>query len=110
MSIDSRFLRLPERPGEPLGSDLRLTVDGETVVAREGDSLAAALLAHSGSASRLTPRENAPRTAYCMMGICFDCMVEVDGRKNVQACITPVRDGMVVRRQRGLPGQESLDD
>jgi NADH dehydrogenase/NADH:ubiquinone oxidoreductase subunit G len=37
-----------------------------------------------------------------MMGICFDCLVEVDGTLNTQACMTPVREGMVVRRQLGL--------
>jgi predicted molibdopterin-dependent oxidoreductase YjgC len=37
-----------------------------------------------------------------MMGVCFDCLIEVDGRPNVQGCMIAVRDGMAVRRQRGL--------
>jgi len=37
-----------------------------------------------------------------MMGVCFECLVEIDGRPNVQACMTPVRDGMAVRRQSGF--------
>ena len=36
-----------------------------------------------------------------MMGACFECLVDVDGRPAVQACMTEVRDGMVVRRQMG---------
>jgi NADH dehydrogenase/NADH:ubiquinone oxidoreductase subunit G len=38
-----------------------------------------------------------------MMGVCFDCLVEVDGAPNRQACLTPVREGMVIRRQDGAP-------
>ena len=36
------------------------------------------------------------------MGVCQDCLVTVDGRPNVRACVTPVRDGMRVESQRGL--------
>jgi NADH dehydrogenase/NADH:ubiquinone oxidoreductase subunit G len=36
-----------------------------------------------------------------MMGVCFDCLVNIDGQPNRQACMTPVREGMVVRRQLG---------
>jgi predicted molibdopterin-dependent oxidoreductase YjgC len=42
-----------------------------------------------------------PRAPYCMMGVCFECLVEVDGVPNVQACMTSVREGMTVRRQHG---------
>ena len=95
MKIASRFLTPPEP-----AATIQLTLDGEPVTARAGDTVAAALLAHSGDASRLTAR-GAPRTAFCMMGACFDCLVEVDGRPNCQGCMVQVRDGMVLRRQRG---------
>jgi predicted molibdopterin-dependent oxidoreductase YjgC len=39
-----------------------------------------------------------------MMGVCFDCLVEIDGVGNRQACLTLVADGMQVRRQRGARG------
>lgn len=80
---------------------MHLTLDGAPMRAHPGDSLAAALLAFCGDATRQTGKA-APRTAFCMMGVCFDCLVEVDGKPNVQACMTLVRDGMVVRRQIGL--------
>lgn len=80
---------------------LRMTLDGETVLARPGDSVAAALLAHGGGATRRTPVSGAGRAPYCMMGVCFDCLVTIDGRQNVQACMTPARAGMVIGRQRG---------
>ncbi len=39
-----------------------------------------------------------------MMGVCFDCLMEIDGVGNRQACLTPVAAGMQVRRQRGARG------
>jgi predicted molibdopterin-dependent oxidoreductase YjgC len=98
MKIASRFLTRPDGAGL-----VDMTLDGETLTARAGETVAAALLAHSGAATRETAN-GAPRTAFCMMGVCFDCLVEVDGHPNTQACMTPVRAGMVLRRQRGLRG------
>jgi predicted molibdopterin-dependent oxidoreductase YjgC len=96
MKIASRFLARPDE-----AEMVHMTLDGEAITARANDSVAAALLAHTGSATRETA-QGAPRSAYCMMGVCFDCLVEVDGRPNTQGCMTPVREGMVLRRQRGL--------
>jgi sarcosine oxidase subunit alpha len=80
---------------------LALTFDGQPVEAREGDSVAAALL----GAGRLRFRESAvsgaPRGPYCLMGVCFDCLVVIDGEGNRQACLVEARDGMVVETQRG---------
>jgi predicted molibdopterin-dependent oxidoreductase YjgC len=98
MNIASRFLPPPKA-----GGTVCFTLDAEPVMAREGDTLAAAILAHSGAPTRVTAK-GGPRAPYCMMGVCFDCLVEVDGRPNVQACLIPVREGMAVRRQDGLRG------
>ncbi len=86
---------------EPNASELRLRFDGVEILARQGDSVAAALLAAGVVALRETPVSGAPRAPYCMMGVCFDCLVEIDGVGNRQACLTPARDGMVITRQRG---------
>ena len=104
MNIVSRFQTLPEQ-----GASVQFTLDGAPVTARAGISLAAALLAHSGDASRETAN-GAERTAFCMIGVCFDCLVEVDGTPNTQACMRTVRDGMVVRRQIGLRGLSGGND
>ena len=82
--------------------------EGEPVHAQAGDSVAAALLAHGAGAFRTTPVTGSPRAPYCLMGICFDCLVEVDGTPNRQACMVQVRDGMQVRRQCG-PAEVSAD-
>ncbi len=104
MNIASRFQTLPEG-----GVPVQFTLDGEPMTAPNGTSLAAALLAHSGEASRETAT-GAGRTAFCMMGVCFDCLVEVDGTPNTQACMTLVRDGMIVKRQIGLRGLNGDND
>ena len=98
MNIASRFQTLPE--DAPM---VQIVVNGDAVSAKQGASLAAALLAHSGDLTRKTV-SGSGRTAFCMMGVCFDCQVEVDGAPNTQACMTPVRDGMVVKHQIGLRG------
>lgn len=96
MKIDSRFLR------QLSGSDVvRFTFNGKPVEARRGDTVAAALLGHSSEKTRLSAKD-APRGPYCMMGVCFECRVEVDGRPNTQGCMLQVQDGMQIRSQDDL--------
>ncbi len=62
---------------------------------------AAALLALGRTACRETADSGAPRGPYCMMGVCFDCLVVIDGVGNRQGCLVPLREGMAVETQRG---------
>lgn len=78
-----------------------LTVEGRTIHARDGDTLALALLDAGLDHTRTTPVSGAPRAPLCLMGACFECLVEVEGQPNVQACMLEVRDGMSVRLQHG---------
>jgi len=78
-----------------------LSVDGTPIEARAGDSVAAALLAAGIVSCRTTAVSGAPRAPYCMMGVCFDCLVAVNGVGNRQACLVRVRDGMRVETQQG---------
>jgi D-hydroxyproline dehydrogenase subunit gamma len=66
-----------------------------------GRSVAAALLTAGVSRFRATPVCGSPRGPYCMMGACFDCLVEIDGVPSRQSCMVTVRDGMHVRSQEG---------
>jgi len=78
--------------------------DGTAMVAREGDSVAAALIANGIKAVRHTPAQGQPRAPYCMMGVCFDCLVTIDGAANQQACLVAVAPGMSVCTQaRAMP-------
>ena len=85
------------------GSSVRFTVNGEAITANRGASIAAALLADGRRVLRVTERRGEPRGLFCGMGVCFECLVEVDGRGSVRACRTLVADGIRVRipRSRG---------
>ncbi|MBS1104307.1 (2Fe-2S)-binding protein [Gluconobacter sp. Dm-62] len=87
----------------PIRDPVTLFVDGQAMTASAGDSVAVCLLRAGMSYNRLTPVSGAPRLPYCMIGHCFECLVEIDGIGNRQACLTMVRDGMKVRRQAGAP-------
>ncbi|MBM3522371.1 MAG: (2Fe-2S)-binding protein [Alphaproteobacteria bacterium] len=89
-----------ERPASDAAM-ITILVDGRPVAARDGDSVAAALLAAGLAITRTTPVGGAPRGPYCMMGACFDCLAVIDGVASRQACLTTVREGMRVERQEG---------
>ena len=88
-------------PSAEAGARLRVTVDGVAVELRPGETVAAALFLAGHKAGRTTPVTGAVRGPYCMMGVCFDCLVEIDGEGNRQACMIEAREGMVVTRQMG---------
>ena len=85
---------------------LNIEVDGESVAAYAGETVATVLLALGRRTFRHT-EHGAPRGLFCGMGVCFDCLVTVDGVENVRACLTPVADGMIIAtgRPAGLGGQ-----
>lgn len=75
-------------------------IDGREHQAFAGDSVAAALLAAGLAAGRVSPVSASPRGAYCLMGVCFECLVTIDGRGNQQGCMIQVCDGMRVETQK----------
>ena len=77
------------------GPGARIIVDGQSVQAYVGESLATALLAAGIATFRSSPG-GAPRSAFCHMGVCQECVVHVNGRA-VPACTTVVEDGLDVR-------------
>lgn len=85
---------------------VQIDVDGKTVLARQGQTVALALLEAGFHTLRHTPVSGQPRSAFCLMGVCFDCLVQVDARPNVQSCMVMVKDGMRIRLQHGA---RSLD-
>ena len=89
------------KPHEARVQALTVFVDGKPVVVSPGDSAAAAALLAGVSATRDSPVSGAPRAPYCMMGICFECLMVIDGVPSRQACLVPVREGMRIARQAG---------
>ena len=92
MSTATRILRDPE------AKRVAIVLDGEPVEAFEGETLLAVLLVERGPVIRYTERHRQPRGAFCGMGFCMDCLVDVEGEGLVNACQTLVRAGMVCRR------------
>lgn len=84
---------------------IQATFDGELIEAPAGASIAAALLAADRIAWRTT-RDGAQRGLFCGIGVCFDCLVEVDGESGQRACMIPLRAGMRVCAAKG-PQAES---
>jgi hypothetical protein len=75
--------------------------DGRPVPFAAGQSVGAALVAAGILSWRITRVESRPRGIFCGIGICFDCLVTVDGRPNERACLVPAEVDMTVRRQEG---------
>ncbi|MBO6884409.1 MAG: (2Fe-2S)-binding protein [Marivita sp.] len=91
MKPASPFLELDD------ASRVDVVFDGMPLRLSDGANLAAALLAAGVSVFRETPVSGAPRAPFCMMGACFDCLVEIDGVVR-QACMVDVSDGLIVRK------------
>ncbi len=83
------------------GTELGFELDGEPIAFRAGQSVGAALVASGRLSWRTTRVEGRPRGIFCGIGICFDCLVVVDGRPNQRACLVAARDGMRVATQTG---------
>ena len=80
---------------------VEIEIEGKTVTVPAGETVAAAVLAEGLIEIRTTPVSGKSRAPFCMMGVCFDCLMEIDGQPNRQACMTRVEQGMRIRRQHG---------
>ncbi|MGE5270614.1 MAG: 2Fe-2S iron-sulfur cluster-binding protein [Thiohalocapsa sp.] len=89
-----------QRPDAPPAA-IAVEVEGRPVLVPEGASAAAAVLLAGLPSLRETPVSGLPRGPYCLMGICFECLADIDGEANRQSCMVAVRPGMRIRRQRG---------
>ena len=91
------FRRLPDAEA----ATIDVTIDGRAARVRAGDTVAAALISAGVLTSRAADVSGAPRAPYCMMGVCFECLVMVDGVGNRQGCLVPVKPGMRIDTQHG---------
>lgn len=76
------------------GSTVTINVNGNQHTVPDGLSVAAALLILGPAAIRSHEVDDTPRGPYCMMGACFECLIEIDDVPNVQSCMVKVTDGM----------------
>ncbi len=85
--------------GVTRGDPLTFTLDSQPIEAFPGETIAAALLAVGIRTMRRTEKTNTPRGLFCGMGVCFDCLIVVDGRPHMRACLTEAKQGMRVTTQ-----------
>ena len=78
---------------------MRITVDGEPHDVPEGRTIAAVLIAAGRSSWRTTRNGGRPRGVFCGIGVCFDCIVTVNGDRDVRACMRRAADGDEVLSQ-----------
>ncbi len=88
--------------GEPDTTMVSITIDGREIEVPRGTSVAAAVLASGLDHVRTTPVSGSPRGPLCLMGVCYDCLMVIDGRPNRRACQEIVHEGMQVERQHGV--------
>jgi predicted molibdopterin-dependent oxidoreductase YjgC len=79
--------------------EFEFEVDGKTILAKRGQSIAEALLSNGIKKFRIT-QNNAPRGVYCGIGICYECRMIVNGAPNVRTCMTPAIPGCNVITQK----------
>lgn len=89
------------------GAPFSFTFEGQSIRAYPGETIGAALMAAGIVAFRTTRRGGRPRGIFCGIGLCFDCLLVVDGRPNQRACVTIAQPAMIVRVQDGA-GEEAL--
>lgn len=89
---------------------VNVQLDGSPLKVRRGLNVAAALLEANVTQFRRTPVTASPRGPFCMMGVCFDCILTIDGLANQQACMIEVCEGMEIERQTGDGGLQTQQD
>ena len=86
---------------------IEIEIDGEKISAFRGESVAAVLMVSGTRIFTKPSRYNLSRTMYCGMGICHQCLVSVDGVRDVRACMTEIYPGIRIETQ--LPTERALE-
>jgi len=100
-SPDALFHPLAQA-GACAAATVAVTLNGRPLQVPMGSSVAAALLAAGVRRFRNSPVSGEARAPYCMMGVCFECLLEIDGVPNRQGCLVPLQAGMAIRTQDGM--------
>jgi predicted molibdopterin-dependent oxidoreductase YjgC len=80
---------------------VNVRIDGQEVTACRGQTVAGVLLGTGRTSWRTTRGDGRPRGVFCGIGVCFDCLVIVNGVPDVRACQRLVEDGDDIRTQHG---------
>lgn len=102
---DRRVASHPILGPTPDGRAVSFTFDGEPIAGREGEPIAAALLAAGIRHLRRSERHDRPRSIFCGIGHCYECRVTVNGVAGQRACMTQVKEGMRVESRSTPPAE-----
>lgn len=94
-----------DRIGPGATTPVTITIDGESVTGVTGQSIAGIVMACDQLELRRTASGDRPRGVFCGIGVCFDCLVEVNGVQDVRACQRKAREGDVISTGRGSSAQ-----
>lgn len=83
-------------PAVQRGKPVTISVDGKPIEAYQGETVAAAMLAAGIRTFHESHKNHQPRSLYCGMGICYECLVTINGVHAQRACVTPVEEGMQI--------------
>ena len=76
---------------------IKIYINNSAFSVPEKVSVSAALLMHNFLIHRKNPISNNLRSPYCMMGVCFECLVEIDSIPNCQACLVEVYENIKIK-------------
>ena len=93
------FKRLEKNPEK----QVTVFIDGDPFEVPAGETVAAAVLVSGIRHTRTTPVSNTPRAPFCLMGVCYECLMVIDGLPNQRTCRLTVAEGMKIESQHG-PG------
>ncbi|MBT3204133.1 MAG: (2Fe-2S)-binding protein [Gammaproteobacteria bacterium] len=90
------FKRLNENTGDLVS----IRINGKTIEVPAGETVAAAILVSSDlHITRTTTISNSPRAPFCLMGVCFECLMIINGQPNQRSCKVLVKQGMNIESQ-----------
>lgn len=78
------------------GKPVLITVNQKNVTAYEGELVSTVLHCEGIRVFQRKHMNGRPSGIYCGMGICYECLVKINGVPNIRACQTPVEDGMII--------------
>ena len=87
-----------QQEGQNSSELVTVTLDGEKREIPAGLSVAAALFSVGEIISRISPSSQKPCSPHCLMGVCYECLMEIDGVQR-QACVVEVKEGLVINRR-----------
>ncbi len=100
----SVVVRLPHQTQD---NPIQVEIDGVAVPAYAGETVAAVLMLSGTRIFTQASRYNLNRTIFCGMGVCHQCLVTIDGLRDVRACMTTVSPGMKIETRWRIESNET---